>query len=175
MSFKKKTINSMYVLLYTVHIMFIHHLIPVMSVQSFFTVIQTDGRWTRKRHFGLPFFFFFFAEKWTAFSCVQLVVRTINMITVCPPCAASFRKPLWFCSFTACQIMRGTGASFLCCLSEYPLNGRENPTILQFPKDHLFRFSRPLIAVMRARVASRPPAKRDWLPRAALEVSLMCL
>lgn len=59
---EKKTINSMYVLLYTVHIMFIHHLIPVMSVQSFFTVIQTDGRWTRKRHFGLPFFFFF-AEK----------------------------------------------------------------------------------------------------------------
>lgn len=55
------------------------------------------------------------------------------------------------------------------------LNGRENPPILPFPKDHLFRFSRPLIAVMRARVASRPPAKRDWLPRAALEVSLMFL
>lgn len=59
----------MYLLLYTLHIMFIRHLIPVMSVQSFFTVIQTDGRWTRKHHFGLSFFFFLFCRK---VNCLQL-------------------------------------------------------------------------------------------------------
>lgn len=96
-----------------------HPLFPLTLVKSFFTRFQNYGRWTRPRLASPvlpPFFVLTFTEKWTA--CVPLVVRTISMTAVSSPCAASFRNPPWCCSSTACQIMRGTGASCPCCLSE---------------------------------------------------------
>lgn len=160
----------MYVLLYTYYVYSSLNSCHVSSV--FFHKRMVDG--LASAMLVYPFFFFF--------------CRKVNCLQLCAAGCAD-NKHDHSLSSVCCLFQKAPLVLLLHSLSDnegdwsilpllpqwVSLNGSENPTILPFPKDHLFRFSRPLIAVMRARVASRPPAKRDWLLRATLEVSLMCL